>query len=1230
MVLGLAISAILWISFATSFSTNGKIYYVKPFNETKCTHHQHPCHTLMFYVSNVTYFFTSTTQLLFLPGCHTLEVNAAVQVSDITNFTMKGIGEIAFGFHGYFEPTSTISCVGHAGFKFHNVDGLQLQQLTFRHCEQAVVGSELRGALVLDGIANLTISGIMVHSSGGYGLHTSNLLGNSFISDSAFLANKGTSEYSGGNACFVYENCVSIEESRLHIESSHFMYGYNHPTYGSFASGIDFKVKCNNVSIKLDDVTMYRNTARDGGNLAVSFSNDLDSFAFNMNNTLIKAGSGFIGGGMLVYALGTNHNKSSVNHLSLLLQITNTLFIGNSAQTVGGGVYIGLHQSPKVHSDVGEISFRNCTFHENIILVSPTGRWGGVAVNLRNFVAPEFTLHSTPQFCAKFSNCTFSNNSINTRNGSNINLSGCGVILTDRNPSTSIGNSTFMKNTCTAITAINSNVILWGSTSIQENVGYNGGGMALYQSAMNFLPHTIVSFTKNHATRAGGGIYINDETLTHTLPPCFFQLDSKIAQNHHLLNTVHIRMENNSAEYAGSDLFGGSIDNCYLFKRFFAINSSFIFNKIFDFRYPQHDSYISSCPLGVCLCDKSNKPDCNISSLNVEVFPGKMFEISAVVIGQRNGTVPGNVLSKFTKHIVGAPSLGSPQDIQAIHSMQCSPLRYEVFSNSSNETLILTAQQPSQEERIPQQLQITLKLKLCPPGFTLSDNPPYHCQCAPMFAKNAIICFIENQMVQRSARKWIGSKQRQDIILFTVNCPFNFCKPYTVNISIKHPDEQCNFNRTGVLCGACPHGLSVVLGSSRCLPCSNIYLLLLIPFALTGLLLVLFLIGCNLTVSEATINGLLFYANIIYVNKAIFFQGKHIPVLTDILTVFIAWLNLDLGIETCFYDGMDAYAKAWLQFAYLAYLWSLIGMIILSSHKFILITRLVGRNAGKVVATVFLITYSKLQLAAINAFQYVNLHRSDGESQLVWMSNGNIQYLTEKHIPLFITAVVLMLLSMCFALVLVFIQCLQKRSSMKLLFWVKKFKPALDAYTGPCRDNHRFWPGLLLIIRTILFTVYTMKSIEPTLVKCTLTIAACVIILIIACVSPKGTYKKWCLNMLEFSYVFNLCLLSLFVSAVHHLHLQTAIQACTYTSVSIALLTFTGIILYHTYRQVVMSQKWRKCLTRLKEKRHYQRVLEPVDHGREDFLDEEEGQQIPPVVRFDQFREPLLAFHDDD
>ena len=34
------------------------------------------------------------------------------------------------------------------------------------------------------------------------------------------------------------------------------------------------------------------------------------------------------------------------------------------------------------------------------------------------------------------------------------------------------------------------------------------------------------------------------------------------------------------------------------------------------------------------------------------------------------------------------------------------------------------------------------------------------------------------------------------------------------------------------------------------------------------------------------------------------------------LAVFIAWLNIDLGIKSCFFNGLIAYGKTWLQFVF--------------------------------------------------------------------------------------------------------------------------------------------------------------------------------------------------------------------------------------------------------------------------------------------------------------------------
>ena len=119
-----------------------------------------------------------------------------------------------------------------------------------------------------------------------------------------------------------------------------------------------------------------------------------------------------------------------------------------------------------------------------------------------------------------------------------------------------------------------------------------------------------------------------------------------------------------------------------------------------------------------------------------------------------------------------------------------------------------------------------------------------------------------------------------------------------------------------------------MLGTSRCKQCSNSHLLLLIAFALMGVALVLLLFICKLTVATGTLSGLVFYANIVGINRAIFLPVES----TDALSVFIAWLNLDFGIETCFYNGMDAYSKTWLQFVFPVYIWVIVGLVILVSN----------------------------------------------------------------------------------------------------------------------------------------------------------------------------------------------------------------------------------------------------------------------------------------------------------
>ena len=401
------------------------------------------------------------------------------------------------------------------------------------------------------------------------------------------------------------------------------------------------------------------------------------------------------------------------------------------------------------------------------------------------------------------------------------------------------------------------------------------------------------------------------------------------------------------------------------------------------------------------------------------VYPGEDFHISATTVGQRSGTVPGYIHVVLSNPSSMTKILHS-QESQTVHSYnECAKLTYTIFSNRESEQLMLVAVRPHLTIDTKSNYNnpvINVTLKRCPVGFELSNGTNgFQCSCSSRLTQvhDGITCNISTQTIHRPPAVWIGyhktagqnSTNEIGVVLVHPNCPLHYCVSTTNDINLAEtPDMQCAFNHSGTLCGACRLGFSLLLGTSACKRCPNGYLLLLLVFSVAGIALLALLFVCNLTVTEGTIGGLIFYANIIWVNQAIFFP----PGTMNILTVFLAWVNLDLGIETCFYQGMDMYVKTWLQFAFPIYLWGISGLLIFLSNRFVAISRLLKFIGGKpvhVLSTLFLLTYAKLQRTIIAALSFTYFSYPDGHVEYVWLYDANIGYLSTKHIPLFVVAV---------------------------------------------------------------------------------------------------------------------------------------------------------------------------------------------------------------------------------
>ena len=71
---------------------------------------------------------------------------------------------------------------------------------------------------------------------------------------------------------------------------------------------------------------------------------------------------------------------------------------------------------------------------------------------------------------------------------------------------------------------------------------------------------------------------------------------------------------------------------------------------------------------------------------------------------------------------------------------------------------------------------------------------------------------------------------------------------------------------------------------------------------IAGIALVIFMLALNTTIAVGTLDGILFYAHIVAACAEMYFLPSRF-VTPDFITVFISWLNLEIGFDVCFLDS---------------------------------------------------------------------------------------------------------------------------------------------------------------------------------------------------------------------------------------------------------------------------------------------------------------------------------------
>ena len=916
----------------------------------------------------------------------------------------------------------------------------------------------------------------------------------------------------------------------------------------------------------------FQSISMDQGAICSQSSTNID-----ITSCVFQNNSATYGGAIMLF--GSTGNVS----------ITYCTFQNNRATFYGGAV--------QLFASTGNVSITNCTFTKN------TAGYGAaicVTNSLGHLVLQDVVI--------KDNHCAL---------GGAIYFDGVKVDI--------FGNSQFSSNSAQgAIQGQNGLLQLHGNITFTENRGVDGGAIGLSSNVqLYFYEGCRVEFSRNVATRFGGAIY-NVRGLKGTTilqPSCIIQF----IMNHPVQpSSFSITFTDNHAQQGGHAVYATPIYVCDM-ECFENENHCFLSRgdlaghfTITSLPEDINDTQVLSSPAHVLLCGCSDPELCNVASLyqrKVTTYPGGTVRLNVTSVDDGINLSPGVVYTQIdtsgiTSHNI---ALGPRQEAQWIGTV-CGTIEYQIYGpEMASFKLLLSINDqyifPAVIDIFPAVIEV--ELLPCEPGFTLSSTGMIRCDCSLFFTSLGVVCDTsDGTVIRNNKNNWIGV-YNNTLPALASTCPLDYCNSSINKLSLNKPGDLCNGGRTGILCGHCRSNNSVIFGSSKCQVCTDMWLITLVMFAVLGVLLVAALFFLNLTVTQGTLYGLIFYANIIQVNTSIFFSQS----ILNPMKVIVSFVNLDLGLPMCFYDGMDDADKAGLQFVFPAYLLILTMTVIVLCHycfqrsptsstsscwyRFPII---IGERAVGVLSTLIYLSYSKLLRTVIDVLTYSTVHLPTGD-MYVWSYDGNVEYLHGKHIALFVVAMVtctVCLLPYTFALTFIpIIECYSEHNRLFNYLHKKanQIKPMNDAHYAPYKREWRWWLGARLWLLVVMYTLNPVYSSDkPSLL---LSIQATVVILFTiaqAGIKPFGQshqqsdrctrytiFYNQLYNSLDLFYLINYIVLAMSMSYI----LEQSSDQPQMTVVSVGVLVGLYVVVLMVtvlYHLIVVILKACKMYDRAREK----------------------------------------------
>ena len=1110
------------------------------------------CYNLQYYVLNISGYLTSDTQLHFLPGLHHLSTIFMIQ--NLRNFSLIG------------SRYTTINCTGEYQIILEDCSNVTMKDLIITKCGFNISSPVI--SLLPSGFSMPFLYTVALFSCSSVTMMNIEIISRNYydaIMNVNVMGNSSFHNIMSAGMIFYYHDNIKIENfTTAHILVDNYQCNLN----------VDQRV------------------------FVVNFGQML----FNIYLKIVKISSCSM---FDVYV-----NAQSCNHHVIFIEINDCVCFGEIAHKKSALFEIAEHDC--THKGF-TIQFRNCHFisvkqHSLLTLINVSSYSGVVNiidctfVNTKNIIPITIASHLSRDIdiYQKIQNITtlIKNTSFISNISPHSLITISGGVLSFEGPVLFQGVHVTTYNHLIE----SSNIIIHFHNYIEIS---NCTIFYVFHDVSFFILKQPATLNISHNSIVGFFTVIDHYIYNDIQPICTFQyfndenLDVLFAKKVKLNYSIMFAFNKYESEYTVSSINLRTTHCSWL------MGSAFNATIPFDVNQQFINETMAPKKENLCYCASNGSIDCYKDQLRPS-YPGETLNILLAYMHSRIIELIIDVHDN--KLPPTACKISSLQEAKQIVKQTCTPIKLTILQANSHYKWCELIFKTYNSRLLNANDAFYVRFHPCPAGFKRMDG---RCQCDPILQLSLLSidnCDINDQTISRPSNSWISATTNNRTFTYLVsdNCPFDYCLPYSSHLKLSlTADLQCQFRRHNLLCGQCSDGLSTIFGSSHCQQCSNASMFIIIPIAILGLLLVVLLFFLNLTVADGTINAFILYVSILSINSTVFFPLHYTASVASY--IFISISNLDMGIQMCFYDGMDDYAKMWLQLLFPLYLIVIAAMLIITSRYSSKVQRLTARRALPVLATLFLLSYTKiLRTVSSVLFSYSTIiHLPSNHSKLVWSVDANVDTFEIKFIILFIVCLVIFILLIPFNITLLFTRTL---SRFRI---VNYFKPLLDVYQGPFKIKFYNWIGLHLVIRALFFGLSALDK------KLNLLIGSVILIAVESVVGYACPYKNSLKNLHEMILLFNL-------NVQYVLMLSGDSFTAVNVMIALAAIQFIFIVIYHIFNytlSVGLKSKMQQCISTLGN-----RSIKKFSNNLFQLHDFSYRDRIPEITyNYSEYQEPLVG-----